>query len=138
MKRFTQLFIATAMVFALTATSWAQDQTQVEERTQSRIETGINGENSDGNAVLNQNQNRVNTRYQYRDQNGDGVCDYFQGSGNRIGKGSKGGYGPGDGSGNMGIGPKDGTGFGPGTGSGSGICDGSGPKGKSGNHTGRR
>jgi hypothetical protein len=133
MKRFTQLLIATSMVLALAATSWAQDQTQIKERTQSRIEARI--QNANGNAALS--QNRVNARYQFQDKNGDGVCDYFQ-DGGKLGKGSKGGYGPGDGTGNMGIGPKDGTGFGPGSGSGTGICDDTGPKGKTGNRAGRR
>jgi hypothetical protein len=43
-------------------------------------------------------------------------------------------YGPGNSTGNSGIGPKDGTGYGTqsGTGSGTGNCDGTGPKGKRG------
>jgi hypothetical protein len=45
-------------------------------------------------------------------------------------------YGPGNGTGNSGIGPKDGTGYGAttgsGTGTGTGTCDGTGPKGKRG------
>ncbi len=64
------------------------------------------------------------------DANGDGICDNFQ-SGTRPARagGARrgGGYGPGDGTGNRGIGPRDGTGFGPGAGS--GLCDGTGPKG---------
>jgi hypothetical protein len=44
---------------------------------------------------------------------------------NKFGNGS---YGPGDGTGNSGLGPRDGTGYGPG--SGTGTCDGTGPKGK--------
>jgi hypothetical protein len=66
------------------------------------------------------------------DVNGDGICDNFQ-SGTRAGRGMKagrGGYGPGDGTGNMHVGPKDGTGYGPGAAGGTGICDGTGPKGK--------
>jgi len=58
------------------------------------------------------------------DLNGDGINDNIQA--NQKGKGHKGGYGPGDGTGNKGIGPKDGTGNGPKTGG----CDGTGPKGK--------
>jgi hypothetical protein len=89
------------------------------------------------------------------DLNGDGINDYaldsdgdgipncqdpdyvrpLDGSGQkfmngRMAKFGRGGYGPGDGTGNKGIGPKDGTGYGPGTGTGTGICDGTGPKGK--------
>ncbi|UCE05761.1 MAG: hypothetical protein JSW07_19555, partial [bacterium] len=60
----------------------------------------------------------------YVDADGDGINDNIQ-AGQR-GKGRKGGYGPGDGTGNKGVGPKDGTGNGPKTGG----CDGTGPKGK--------
>ena len=75
------------------------------------------------------------------DADGDGIPngqdpDYVKpldGSGQKFmhGKTSKnkfgmGGYGPGDGTGNSGLGPKDGTGYGPGT----GTCDGTGPKGR--------
>lgn len=38
-------------------------------------------------------------------------------------------FGPGDGTGNYGIGPNDGTGYGSGSGTGTGNCDGTGPKG---------
>ncbi len=62
------------------------------------------------------------------DANGNGICDNFE-SGNRVanraGRMGRGGFGPGNGMGNKGVGPRDGTGYGPGT----GICDGTGPKG---------
>jgi len=58
------------------------------------------------------------------DLNGDGINDNIQAG--QKGKGRKGGYGPGDGTGNKVSGPKDGTGNGPKTGG----CDGTGPKGK--------
>lgn len=79
------------------------------------------------------------------DSDGDGIpnCqdpDFVRpgdGTGRKLGKlhmfkGTKtdGGYGPGDGTGNSGIGPRDGTGFGKTAGPGSGTCDGTGPKGK--------
>jgi hypothetical protein len=55
----------------------------------------------------------------WHDQNGDGICDVCGqavGSGRRISPGSNARqgrrYGPGDGSGNQGNGPKDGTGYG--------------------------
>ncbi len=83
-----------------------------------------------------------------KDADGDGIpnCldpDFVRpmdGSGNKFmngknGKFGRGGYGPGDGTGNQGIGPKDGTGYG--AGNGGGICDGTGPKGKM-NRGGRR
>lgn len=66
------------------------------------------------------------------DLNGDGICDNFQ-AGRQAGRGmqaGRGGYGPGDGTGNMRVGPKDGTGYGPGAAGGTGVCDGTGPKGK--------
>jgi hypothetical protein len=66
------------------------------------------------------------------DLNGDGICDNYQ-TGNRAGRAARvgrGGYGPGDGTGNQHVGPKDGTGYGPGAAGGTGICDGTGPKGK--------
>ena len=64
------------------------------------------------------------------DANGDGICDNYQagraGQG-RGQRGRRGGYGPGDGAGHQGMGPRDGTGYG----AGSGVnCDGTGPKGQ--------
>lgn len=64
------------------------------------------------------------------DNDGDGICDYYQarggqGVGQRArGKGKR--LGPGDGTGNQGVGPRDGTGYGAKAGS----CDGTGPHGK--------
>jgi len=101
-------------------------------------------------------QNKANKYgHGFVDLNGDGINDYaldsdgdgipncqdpdyvrpLDGSGQKFmnGKSAKfshGGYGPGGGMGNQGIGPKDGTGYGPGSGTGTGICDGTGPKGK--------
>lgn len=81
------------------------------------------------------------------DDDGDGIPngqdpDFVRpqdGSGKKFMSGNKsqnkfGGnkYGPGNGTGNQGIGPKDGSGNGPGTGTGSGDCDGTGPKGNRG------
>lgn len=79
------------------------------------------------------------------DDDGDGIPngqdpDYVKpkdGSGKKFMHGNmsknkfgKGGFGPGDGTGNSGLGPKDGTGYGAASGSGTGVCDGTGPKGK--------
>jgi len=70
------------------------------------------------------------------DDDGDGIPNYqdpdhvkrLDGTGGaRALNGKRGGFGPGDGSGNNGIGPRDGTGFG--AGKGTGVCDGTGPKG---------
>jgi len=52
-------------------------------------------------------------RNKFVDLNGDGINDNA-GRGKRGGKGSKSGYGPGNGTGNKGVGPKNGTGYGPG------------------------
>jgi len=57
------------------------------------------------------------------DADGDGICDNRAARANRRGRG----YGPGDGTGNQGVGPRDGSGYGPGSGA---NCDGTGPKGK--------
>jgi hypothetical protein len=65
------------------------------------------------------------------DDDGDGICDrYVVRQQARTGKHGRHGYGPGDGTGNPGVGPRDGSGYGPGSGPGSGNCDGTGPKGK--------
>jgi hypothetical protein len=72
---------------------------------------------------------------QFVDQNGDGVCDNFgtKAGQQKMGNGQRAkGYGSGDGTGNMGQGPKDGTGYGKAAGNGTGICDGTGPKGGAG------
>lgn len=66
------------------------------------------------------------------DANGDGICDNI---GQRAGTASRRGYGPGDGTGNKGVGPKDGTGYGPGAKSGN--CTGTGPKGQGGKRNGQ-
>lgn len=69
------------------------------------------------------------------DADGDGICDLYQqraASGQRMGRG----YGPGNGTGNRGMGPRDGTGYGPG--GASGNCDGTGPKGLRRGHGPRR
>jgi hypothetical protein len=62
------------------------------------------------------------------DNDGDGICDRYQErSQTRAGKSGRRGYGPGDGTGNQGVGPRDGSGYGPGPGT---NCDGTGPKGQ--------
>ena len=67
------------------------------------------------------------------DMDGDGINDNLQKSQTGKGKRGKGGYGPGDGTGNKGAGPIDGTGNGPKTGG----CDGTGPKGKASRGSGK-
>ncbi len=68
------------------------------------------------------------------DKDGDGVCDNYGTHAGKQGQaGMRKGHGPGNGTGNMGVGPKDGTGYGAKangvTGNGTGVCDGTGPKG---------
>jgi hypothetical protein len=64
------------------------------------------------------------------DANGDGVCDNCTGTprdrGQKARKG-KGGAGPGNGTGNQGVGPRNGSGYGRGGGS---SCNGTGPRGQ--------
>jgi hypothetical protein len=76
------------------------------------------------------------SQHQIHDQNGDGLCDVCKqpvGSGrvNAQGQKAQSGkhWGPGDGTGNQGQGPKDGTGYGTQSGQQSGPRDGSGPHG---------
>ena len=67
---------------------------------------------------------------QFIDNDGDGIADNLVkqgGKGYKTRQGRRGGYGPGDGTGNQGVRPQDGTGYGPGAKSGN--CDGTGPKG---------
>ncbi len=62
------------------------------------------------------------------DANGDGICDLYQSGqgGRKAGQGAGQRNGPGDGTGNRGLGPRDGTGYGAAArgGSGTGQCDG--------------
>ncbi len=62
------------------------------------------------------------------DANGDGICDNLQARQGAGRQGVRRGRGPGDGTGNNGIGPKDGTGYGAGRGAGvcTGTCTGTG------------
>ena len=87
-------------------------------------------------------------QHQVHDQNGDGICDVCKqpvGSGrvNAQGQRAQSGkhWGPADGTGNQGQGPKDGTGYGAQSGQHSGPRDGTGPQGsgtgKGGNSQGR-
>jgi len=67
---------------------------------------------------------------QFVDNDGDGIADNLVkrgGKGYGTRQNRKGGYGPGDGTGNQGVRPQDGTGYGHGAKSGN--CDGTGPKG---------
>ena len=71
----------------------------------------------------------ANRQQGVRDANGDGICDV---TGQPMGTGAKAdngkSWGPGDGSGNAGTGPKDGTGYGAQSGKRLGPQDGSGAR----------
>lgn len=103
------LFIALALLLVAAATAQAQTppQTQAQTETQTRLRA---------------------TAGPFVDANGDGICDNLQRS-NRVRVESRGRFGPADGTGTKGIGPRDGTGYAPGGQAGSGVCDGTGPKG---------
>lgn len=76
--------------------------------------------------------NNTGDQQSFVDEDGDGVCDNWvdadgdgvndnclqDGSANqyRYGSQQRNGYGPGDGTGHKGMGPRDGTGYGPGNG----------------------
>ena len=81
-----------------------------------------------------QGQSKKQSQHTIHDANGDGICDdcglpVGSDQANAQGKQAKKGkhWGPGDGSGNQGSGPKDGTGYGSQSGKGSGPQDGTGP-----------
>lgn len=108
--KFTSLAIAAlAIVFAA---STAQAQVQEKEKAQMKNTLRVGTTDSHGPRFI--------------DNDGDGICDNPR-TGAKMGRNGKGGHGPGDGTGNKGIGPRDGSGYGPG--SGTGNCDGTGPKG---------
>ncbi len=110
MKRILQLTLTLAMMIGISAmlsdTAYAQDKGT--------------GKNTDSPSFI--------------DVDGDGVCDNYTAVGGKAqgSLGSKGHkYGPKDGTGNKGQGPKNGTGYGAtqNNKSGQGTCDGTGPKG---------
>ena len=78
------------------------------------------------------NQARLR-QHALQDANGDGICDHCgnpvgSGKANAQGKAAKNGkhWGPGDGTGNQGVGPRDGTGYGAQSGQKMGPHDGTG------------
>jgi hypothetical protein len=90
---------------------------------------GITGVFAQGNL-----QSRKQSQHAIHDANSDGICDVCgqpvgSGQADAQGKQAKKGkhWGPGDGSGNQGSGPKDGTGYGSQSGQGMGARDGTGP-----------
>lgn len=122
-----------------------QNQIKVKSTVKNEIKTQTQTKyqfNEHGNKFVDANGDGYNDNAP--DSDGDGIpngkdADYVRpqdGSGQKFmnGKnyqnkfvGNK--YGPGDGTGNNGVGPKDGSGYGSGSGTGTGNCDGTGPKG---------
>lgn len=137
----TFTMIVLAVVF-LSSNQFAQNETK-QERNQ--IKNQVSGQIQHGYGFVDLNGDGFNDNAP--DIDGDGIPngqdpDYVRpqdGTGQKkmYGKNSQttfGGnkYGPGKGTGNNGIGPRNGSGNGPGSGSGTGICDGSGPHGNRG------
>ena len=99
-------------VFLWTTEAWPQTQSQNQKQTQAQQQTT--------------DQTRLR-QHALQDANGDGICDHCgnpvgSGRANAQGKAAKNGkhWGPGDGTGNQGMGPRDGTGYGAQSGQGTG------------------
>jgi len=128
------LIIFVLMVFVLISPSFAQNEPV---KNQEQVKSKVLSEVQNQEQIMTQNkfQSKI-FGSRFVDLNGDGINDrpgrkmmngqIYQ---NKFG-GNK--YGPGNGTGNSGIGPKDGTGYGAKYGAGTGNCDGTGPKGKRG------
>jgi hypothetical protein len=98
-------------------------------------------------SVFAQAQERPQQQSQHsiHDANGDGICDAClqpvgSGQANTQGQQAKNGnhWGPGDGSGSQGSGPKDGSGYGSQSGNGIGVRDGTGSNHQNGGQGGRQ
>jgi hypothetical protein len=100
-----KILIAGVLAFALVATIGL-------------VSAGYGSGDGDGPGFIDENDDGICDNF--ADEDGDGINDNCDGTGlgahNRYRNG--GGYGPGDGKGNKGNGPKDGTGYGPGN-----CCD---------------
>ena len=110
--RKTLILIVGLAVFLWTTDAGSQTQSQTQQQTTHQ-------------ACLRQ--------HALQDANGDGICDHCgnpvgSGKANAQGKAAKNGkhWGPGDGTGNQGVGPRDGTGYGAQSGQKMGPHDGTG------------
>lgn len=113
-------------VFLWTSEGWPQAQSQTQQQTQQEATTQTRTQQQAAN------QARVR-QHALHDANGDGICDVCgnpvgSGRANAQGKAAKNGkhWGPGDGTGNQGVGPRDGTGYGAQSGQKMGPRDGTG------------
>lgn len=114
--------IAGLAVFLWAGEAWSQERSQTQQQTQQTTQT------------QQQTMNQIRLRqHALRDANGDGICDHCGnpvGSGrtDALGKSAKKGkhWGPGDGTGNQGVGPQNGTGYGAQSGQRVGPRDGTG------------
>ena len=112
------IMIVGLAVFLWTTDAWPQTQSQNQKQTQAQQQTT--------------DQTRLR-QHALQDANGDGICDHCgnpvgSGRANAQGKAAKNGkhWGPGDGTGNQGAGPRDGTGYGAQSGQKMGPRDGTG------------
>jgi hypothetical protein len=129
MKRFTLTLLAVALMIALLSAQEPQQnqaqvknqtQGQVKDQNQSQIQNQTKSQLKTQGQVKTQAQNQTHAgdpnlyqhRFQYRDMNGDGIDDGLQ---YRMMCQNKNSYGPGDGTGNSGVGPQNGTGYGAGS-----------------------
>jgi hypothetical protein len=110
MKR-TLILTAGLLAFGLTASA------------QTAPPQPANDEKPVATQATTRSQAKVSAGPNFVDADGDGICDNRQARGNRKGQRR----GPGDGTGNRGVGPRDGSGYGAGPGA---NCDGTGPKGR--------
>lgn len=126
MKRILSLAMAFALValFGFAATDEANAQTTGTPLGKGQIHA-YGPFDDDGDGIPNCNDPDF-----VKPQDGTGRQFGKSNGGSKFMSGKRGGYGPGDGTGNNGIGPRDGSGYGPGSGTGTGVCDGTGPKGK--------
>jgi hypothetical protein len=113
MKHILQATLILGFVLALGVAFTSEVSAQEKQQAQAKVQQGQRG-------AL------------FIDEDGDGVCDNLgtkaatKAGKMRMEKKGK-SFGPGDGTGNKGVGPRDGSGYGPGASSGN--CDGTGPKG---------
>lgn len=123
-KLLAGLLTVFALIFFFTASDANAQSTKGGKGTKGFVD--LNGDGINDNAIDSDGDGIPNGQDPdfVKPQDGTGR-KMMNGKNAKVGKGS--GYGPGDGTGKSGIGPRDGTGYGPGTKTGN--CDGTGPKG---------
>lgn len=143
MKRFTLILIAAGFIIGQLSAQEPQHnqiqvptQNQMKEQNKVQTQSQVKAQNQTQDQAKTQNQNQIATqrqtqsqvgdpslyqhRYQFRDVNGNGIDDGLE---YQMMYQKKNSYGPGDGTGNSGVGPQNGSGYGPGAGIGNvGVC----------------